>query len=72
VINKILIIFVVALLAFSFLYTMSLLAVNSKRIDLLEQGHITQIEDKAHRSDLMLERMAAARKAAQAKRDEEQ
>ena len=70
-INKILIIFVVALLAFSF-HTMSLLAVNSKRIDLLEQGHITQIEDKAHRSDLMLERMAAARKAAQAKRDEEQ
>ena len=67
-INKILIIFVVALLAFSFLYTMSL----SKRIDLLEQGHITQIEDKKHRSDLMLERMAAARKAAQTKRDEGQ
>ena len=64
-INKILIIFVVALLAFSFLYTMSL----SKRIDLLEQGHIKQIEDKEHRSDLMLERMAAARKAAQEKRE---
>jgi len=68
VINKILIIFVVALLAFSFIYTVSL----SKRIDLLEQGHITQIEDKKHRSDLMLERMAAARKAAQTKRDEGQ
>jgi len=67
-INKILIIFVVALLAFSFIYTVSL----SKRIDLLEQGHITQIEDKKHRSDLMLERMAAARKAAQTKRDEGQ
>ena len=67
-INKILIIFVVALLAFSFIYTVSL----SKRIDLLEQGHITQIEDKKHRSDLMLERMSAARKAAQATRDEGQ
>ena len=64
-INKILIIFVLALFAFSLLYTMRL----SKRIDLLEQGHITQIEDKKHRSDLMLERMAPARKAAQEKRE---
>ena len=67
-INKILIIFVLALFAFSLLYTMRL----SKRIDLLEQGHTKQIEVKEHRSDLMLERMAAARKAAQAKRDEGQ
>ena len=70
-INKILIIFVVALLAFSFLYTMSL----SRRIDLLEQAHINQLERviaKEHRSELMLERMSAARKAAQTKRDEGQ